>query len=160
MSASHARMGMRVDLARIPKAEVEGLRAPNDADAMALGTLMFHAYQGTVDSEGETEAQATEEITRTFAGAYGPIDLLNSRVIERDGSIVSATLITRWKEQPFVAFSMTHPQWKGQGLARACMAAAMNALVASGRHELSLVVTAANEPAVRLYRRLGFVPTQ
>jgi ribosomal protein S18 acetylase RimI-like enzyme len=38
------------------------------------------------------------------------------------------------------------------------MQAAIDALRARGISKLSLTVTAANDPAVRLYRKLGFVP--
>lgn len=147
---------MRVALTRRPDPAIHGLRAPSVADATALGELMHRAYQGTIDSEGETEAQAIEEVKRTLDGAYGPIELAHSRVIERDGGLASATLITRWRDQPFVAFSMTHPRSKGQGLARACMIACMNALVNAGERELHLMVTVANHPAVALYNSLGF----
>jgi ribosomal protein S18 acetylase RimI-like enzyme len=122
----------------------------------ALGSLMFAAYRGTVDDEGETEAAALAEIQKTYAGAYGAFVPLCSRVVERAGRLVSATLITRWQERPFVAFSVTDPDSKRAGLARACMVGAMQCLRAAGESELRLVVTLANTPAVNLYNSLGF----
>lgn len=156
MTSAAARQHMRVELTRMANPPIHGMRVPSAEDVVPLGALMFHAYQGTIDSEGETEAQAVEEVQRTLDGAYGPMILACSRVIERDGAFASATLITRWKSEPFVAFSMTHPRNKGQGLARACMIACMNALQEAGEQELRLMVTVANLPAVALYRSLGF----
>jgi GNAT superfamily N-acetyltransferase len=110
-----------------------------------------------VDDEGEGEAEALAEIQKTYAGEYGAFVLKCSRVVEREGRLVSATLITRWQERPFVAFSVTDPGCKRTGLARACMVAAMQCLRAAGESELRLVVTLANTPAVKLYKSLGFV---
>jgi ribosomal protein S18 acetylase RimI-like enzyme len=43
-----------------------------------------------------------------------------------------------------------------RGLGASLVAASGNALLSAGRRELALIVTEANEPAVALYRKLGF----
>lgn len=50
------------------------------------------------------------------------------------------------------------PGYQRHQLGRRLMEASTDALRARGITELSLTVTAANDPAVRLYRRLGFTP--
>ena len=50
------------------------------------------------------------------------------------------------------------PGYQRHGIGRRLMQAAIDALRARGISKLSLTVTAANDPAVRLYRKLGFVP--
>ncbi|TLZ48433.1 MAG: GNAT family N-acetyltransferase, partial [Methanobacteriota archaeon] len=45
---------------------------------------------------------------------------------------------------------------RGQGLARALLTATENALVDLGHDRLSLYVTLGNDPAIRLYDRMGF----
>lgn len=147
---------MRIALRPQPAPATAGLRAPRRDDAAALGALMRAAYAGTVDDEGETEAQAVDEVHKTFAGTYGPYDETRSSLVERDGRPVSACLVTYWQGRPFVAFSLTHPAQQRQGLARAGLQHAMHALHANGEVELRLAVTLANTPAVALYRRLGF----
>lgn len=147
---------MRAPLASQPQPGLAGLRVPSVDDIAALGALMFAAYRGTVDDEGESEALALAEIRKTYAGEYGVFVSTCSRVVEREGRLVSATLITRWQERPFVAFSMTDPVCKRTGLARACMVGAMHCLHATGESELRLVVTLANTPALKLYSGLGF----
>lgn len=133
-----------------------GVRAIVAADEAGLGELLHRAYAGTIDDEGESLEQACAEVRKTFEGAYGEFNRECSIVVEREGRVVSATLITRYQDRPFVAFSFTDPAFKNQGLARACMVAAMGALRAQGEREVRLVVTVANAPAVALYRRLGF----
>jgi ribosomal protein S18 acetylase RimI-like enzyme len=125
-------------------------------DAPALGALMYRAYLDTVDYDGETPEQAAAEVTKTIEGEYGLFIPDCSKVFGRAGSLLSATLVTRFQDRPFVAFTLTDPAFTGQGLARACMQAAMFELFAQGERELRLVVTLANEPAVRLYTGLGF----
>lgn len=125
-------------------------------DENALGELMYRAYLGTVDYEGETPEQAAIEVHKTIQGEYGVFLPDCSKVVERGGRLLGAALITRFQERPFVAFTFTDPEFTGQGLARACMEAAMSVLFAQGERELRLVVTLANAPAVKLYANLGF----
>ncbi len=52
----------------------------------------------------------------------------------------------------------THPDAWGQGVGRALMSAAVDALQAQGRHTVSLWVLSANERGMRFYRAQGFQP--
>jgi len=132
------------------------VRTFKPSDEPALGCLMYLAYLDTVDFEGETADQAAEEVCKTIRGSYGSFMPDCSKVLERAGALLSATLITRFEERAFVAFTFTDPAFAGQGLARACMLAAMSELSTKGERELRLVVTLANAPAVKLYANLGF----
>lgn len=136
---------------------VPGVRPFRPADEPALGPLMLRAYRGTVDDDGETVEDAAAEVRKTLAGEYGEFLPACSMVAERDSHVVSATLVTRLIGQPFVAFTFTEPGCQGQGLAGACIRAAMARLLQQGERELGLMVTLANTPAVSLYTRLGFV---
>jgi len=133
-----------------------GVRSFEPDDEAALGGLMYRAYLHTVDYDGETPGQAALEVSKTIRGEYGAFLPSCSKVFERTGSLVSATLITRLRGRPFVGFTFTDPAYSRQGLARQCMQASMFELVAQGEHELGLLVTMANTPAVNLYRKLGF----
>lgn len=147
---------MRVELSPGPLRGAAGVRTFAPTDVHHLGALMYRAYLNTVDYEGETPEQAAAEIHKTVQGEYGTFVPNCSKVLERAGSVLSATLITRFQGRPFVAFTFTDPKFAGQGLARECMQAAMSELVAQGDRELRLVVTLANRPAVTLYTKLGF----
>lgn len=129
-------------------------------DAEALASLMHEAYRGTIDDDGETLDDAGEEIRKTFAGEYGePLDACSFVAAWPDGRLASASLITVWEGVPLVAFTMTHPEAKGKGLAGALLARSLDTLSRLGYREVSLVVTEGNEPATGLYEWLGFVRT-
>jgi ribosomal protein S18 acetylase RimI-like enzyme len=147
---------MHVELPRAGAVVAPGIRPFAPSDESGLGVLPYHAYLGTIDQEEETLEQAQAEVRKTIAGEYGAFVPDCSMLMPRGGHLVSAALITRFQERPFVAFSLTAPDHKNQGLARACMLATMAQLVASGEHELRLVVTLANAPAYHLYKSLGF----
>lgn len=160
MTTVPKRSFMRVELPRRHAGIAPGVRTFEPGDEQDLGVLMFRAYLGTIDQEEETLEQAHAEIRKTIVGEYGAFVPSCSMVIERHDQLLSATLVTRFQERPFIAFSFTAPEHKNMGLARACMNASMAALAANGERELRLVVTLANEPAYHLYQSLGFIKEQ
>lgn len=156
--AAQPRTFMRAVLRPVPPTEgVPGVRLFRSRDEAELGPLMQRAYRGTVDDEGETVEAAAAEVRKTLAGEYGEFMPECSMVAERGSRVVSATLVTRLVGQPFVAFTFTDPDNQCQGLAGACIRAAMAQLLLRGERELGLMVTLANAPALSLYTRLGFV---
>ena len=154
---THERGRMRALLRPITVPAIAGMRHPTQPDEAALAALMMRAYVGTIDYEGEDEADALVEVRHTLSGGKGTFLWTASHVIERDGVLASATLVIRWQEQPLVAFTMTDARFKRQGLGGACMLNSMHSLHAAGEGELHLFVTLANDEAVSLYRSLGFV---
>ena len=118
---------------------------------------MLAAYRGTTDDSGETADDAVAEVTRLMDGAYGQFCPEESEVIERNDRLVSATLVTQFDEMPLIAFSMTAPDWKRRGLARAGLLRSISRLHAAGHPSVRLVVTKGNAPAEQLYESLGFV---
>jgi len=147
-------------VARVMRREVDGdpqVRAPTAADATAIAELMLAAYRGTIDDEGETPQETLDVVRRLFAGEFGAVLWNISEVTERAGRLVAATMCTVWQGRPFVAFMVTAPECKRQGLARAGLTRAINRLAAAGDPLLRLVVTAGNTPAEMLYASLGFV---
>ncbi|MFO0829084.1 MAG: GNAT family N-acetyltransferase [Phycisphaerales bacterium] len=132
-------------------------RPVTDADIQAIARLMLDAYRGTADDGGESFDDAVAEVTKLLAGAYGEFDRHASEVIVRDAELVSATFVTRYENEPLIAFSMTSPQWKRRGLARAGLVRVMDRLRAAGEPRVRLVVTNGNTPAEALYASLGFV---
>lgn len=51
---------------------------------------------------------------------------------------------------------LTHPDYRGRGLASRCLSSVVATLLADGISTIVLNVEASNTPAVRLYQRLGF----
>jgi len=154
---------MRLDLGAAPLdhsplPEATTSRVVTRGDAEALAVLMEDAYRGTIDAEpGQDLDDARKEIAATFAGDYGaPMPEASVLAFEGD-ELVSASIVTRFEEAPFVAFTMTQLSHKGRGLSRAVMTRSMKVLAGAGESHLDLVVTAGNDPAQRLYSSLGFV---
>jgi GNAT superfamily N-acetyltransferase len=153
----HLRCALRPDPAPVPPPPPQaGLRPMTRSDIDRLGSLLFAAYRGTVDDEGETEAEAVAVVRSTFDGEYGAMIPEASLLLEDAGELVSASFVTLWRGGPLLAFAVTHPDRQGQGLSRLCTRAAMQALARAGHTELHLFVTETNAPARALYERLGF----
>lgn len=133
-----------------------GARAVRREDAESLARLMLEAYRGTVDDGGETLDDARSEVAKTLDGGYGRFDFDASEVIERGGEIVAGTIVTHYEGLPMVAFSLTLPAWRRQGLARGGLRRAMARLASAGYERVQLAVTCGNMPAEHLYGSLGF----
>ena len=127
-------------------------------DVHSLGTLMLESYRGTIDYEGEALEDAIAEIHGTIDGKYGPFWERCSFVIEQKGQAVAASLVV-WSEDvnlPLLVYSMTHPDFKNQGMATFLLKKSIDALLAQGYKELYLVVTEGNVSAQHLYQKIGF----
>jgi ribosomal protein S18 acetylase RimI-like enzyme len=125
-------------------------------DVPGLGRLMLAAYRGTVDDEGESQPDAIAEVEHTIGGVYGPLLDNCSFVVEDRERIVGASLATLFESDPFLTYLIVDPETKRRGIGTFLVAATGNALLSAGYRSLDLFVTEANEPAVNLYRQLGF----
>jgi ribosomal protein S18 acetylase RimI-like enzyme len=117
---------------------------------------MYEAYRGTVDDEGETLEQSVEEARGALGGKYGELLTRCSFLIANGFTPVSATVVTLWEGRPLLAFVLTHPDHQGHGMGTFLVRRSIDALLDQGFDEVDLFVTRANEPAVRIYERLGF----
>lgn len=135
-----------------------GARPVLPEDAAALARLMLRAYAGTIDDGGEGPEEAAAEVQALLSGAYGAFDFSASELIEREGNVVAATLITHFEGHPLLAFTMTDPAWKRRGLGRAGLLRSIHRLRKAGEGSLHLVVTRGNQPAEQLYESLNMTP--
>lgn len=127
-------------------------------DATSLGRLMFEAYSGTVDDEGECLEDAIDEANGTLGGKYGEMIWGSSFVIDDGQDLLSACVVTLFEHEPLLAFSVTHPCFQRQGMAEFLIKAASINLLSLGYTKLNLYVTLANTPALSLYKKLRFIP--
>jgi ribosomal protein S18 acetylase RimI-like enzyme len=132
------------------------LRAVERSDVAALAELLLAAYRGTVDDEGETLEDAVGEVEQVLEGAYGPFVSDASFVAEGDDGPIGASLVAIWESRPLLLYLVVRPASKRRGVGTSLLLATSNALLHAGHRELDLFVTEANEPAVGLYRKLGF----
>lgn len=133
-------------------------RAVSPDDGPLLADLMFNAYRGTPDDEGEGPDAARAETRRLLDGAYGLFDFDASELTLRAGAPAAATLVTRYRDDALIAFSITAPAFRRTGLARAGLLRTLARLAAAGHPAAHLAVTTHNTPARALYASLGFRP--
>ncbi|HEU5325086.1 MAG TPA: GNAT family N-acetyltransferase [Candidatus Limnocylindria bacterium] len=123
----------------------------------ALAELMLDAYQGTIDADGsETLDVAQGEIDHYLRGGSGRPMLGHSRLAYDGERLVSAVLVSEFEGTPLIAYVCTASDHKGRGLADGLVRLAMRSLAQAGHRRVHLWVTAGNEPAERIYERLGF----
>ena len=130
-------------------------RPVRDGDGTALGVLAHAAYRGSVDDNGEQEAWHVADLTSALEGEYGRLMTPVSRAVPAEGRLAAAALFTWWDDLPLLAFCLTHPDHRGQGLATRLITHAARELAAEGYDAIHLAVTETN-PARALYERLGF----
>jgi ribosomal protein S18 acetylase RimI-like enzyme len=148
---------MRLSLAAQVLSDALRPRSTKPDDVQALGRLMLAAYRGTVDDEGETGADAVAEIDQVMDGGYGRFLSDCSFVVEDDaGRPIGASMVTLFESDPILTYVVVHPGMKRRGIGTFLVAASGNALLSVGYPQVDLFVTEANEPAVNLYRKLGF----
>jgi len=130
----------------------------------ALGAELSLAHTGHVDSEINEHYRTARSASRflynivQFPGCatfYSPASYLAFEA--RTGSIAGMLLAS------FVAAEVGHitelcvaPRARGVGLGHAMLRQSLAALGSAGAKRISVTVTAANEDAIRLYKRCGF----
>jgi GNAT superfamily N-acetyltransferase len=150
------RLRMVAPLAAVPPPPGPVASRPVQAgDGPALGRLAYAAYRGSVDDNGEDEAWHVADLTAALVGTYGRFMQPVSRTVAVGDTLVAAAIFTWSDELPLLAFCLTHPDHRGEGLATRLITHAARELAADGYQEMHLAVTATN-PARALYERLGF----
>lgn len=139
--------------------EGESLR-PSLGDLDAIGRLLCDAYRGTLDDEGKGLRGARAEAKKLLSGGYGRYAHRLSRAAIRGGRWLGACLLleTKAPREHLIGHIVVHPDARGQGLGRALLQGAMNDLARAGVEHVALWVTLGNDPALGLYRALGFAP--
>ena len=125
-------------------------------DAPGLGTLMYRAYLGGIEDEGQTQEWHLAQALEALSGSadYGApiweacLGLFNS------DELVGAVLVTDDRAEALIAFVLVLPQWQKQGVGTEVLIRSGQALEALGRD--CVLSVADGNPALRLYRRLGF----
>lgn len=133
------------------------VRSISPDDLEGLASLMLDAYVGTIDYDDESLADAIEEV-RSFLDEEDAL-LDRSYVVEVDGTITSAVLVSLYEDGPFIGYVMTLPSHKNQGLARLVTCTALERLAGDGHEKAVLYITEGNSPSEALFRSVGAVPT-
>lgn len=156
-----ARMRMEASVARRPLTAEVPLRPPEEAEIAGLARFFMEVYEGHMEQafgmHVGSESDWHSYVAALLKGDAGQF-LPDASFVSLEGDrIVGAILTTHWMGSPLVAEIGVASDRRGRSLGRVLMQAAMNRLADRGESTLGLFVTAGNEPAIRLYRRLGFV---
>ena len=116
---------------------------------------MLDAYVGTIDYDDESLEDAIEEVRSFFDD--GKALLNGSYLVEGDGTIASAVLVSLSEGKPFIGYVMTLPSHKNQGLARLVTTTALERLARDGHKTVGLYITEGNTPSEALFRSVGAV---
>ncbi len=135
------------------------IRPADQTDAFLLARLMIEAYRNTIDYDGESLADANNEVQAFLNGDRGGQPLLeHSRLGIFGTELVSACLICDWEQRryPIAAYVMTHPGYKGRRLAEILLRTSLQALKDHAYRRVGAVITGGNLPSERLFCGLGF----
>jgi GNAT superfamily N-acetyltransferase len=147
---------MQLDLRSRLEQPARAARNPRPEERELLAHLMLAAYRGAADDEGETIAEALQEIDNVLVSADRPFIPAASFIIEVDATLASASLVSLFRGAPMVTHVMTDQRYKRRGLGASALLSSANALREQGWSSLSLYVADSNGPALALYRKLGF----
>jgi ribosomal protein S18 acetylase RimI-like enzyme len=142
----------------------ERVRLAELTDLETLFALHRDAYRGRFDRylflESTDEAEdARREVRQILEGRWGPFAREGSCLLERHGRAIGAVLSVWGPAGALIADVMVAPAAQGKGVGRQVLAFAVRGLEAAGAAKVYLNVTAGNDRALGLYRRLGFVRT-
>jgi ribosomal protein S18 acetylase RimI-like enzyme len=120
---------------------------------------MWLAFHGSADDAhygGPDDAAA--DAKKVLDGHWGPVLWEASLAWELGAAIVSAVIVVSdnaHADVPLLAFAMTDPACQRRGFGQYLIEESVHRLDIAGVKELHLAVARGN-PAVTLYRRLGF----
>jgi ribosomal protein S18 acetylase RimI-like enzyme len=121
---------------------------PEDAHAMALLLAAVAEERDGIASEPPVDVeQRTAQFARSAAA---------SLVAEAAGAIIGTIHVETGRFGAGDVGMLVDADWRGRGVGRALLEAAIERSRAQGLHKLCLEVFAANAAALALYRRCGF----
>jgi ribosomal protein S18 acetylase RimI-like enzyme len=138
------------------------LRALRRDDLPAAADLIFRSHEGTIDaalnltysSPGLCRGFVETLVLRAGCGRF---DAEASLVAENGNGLIGVLLASHLSRlNGHICQVSVDPDRQARGLGTVLMTRALEAFRAQGLASASLSVTVANEPAYRLYRRLGF----
>jgi hypothetical protein len=122
------------------------------ADPGALAMLLLDAYRGTIDDEGEGEAEARHAVDH-YLGRLLPA---YSVAIKADGQLVAMSFVVVVGGRHFIDPVATAAVRKGHGLGTEAVSHSLQALARDGVSDVGAVITDGNLASERLFGRLGF----
>ncbi len=155
---------MRMEAAAVSRLVPEGVRLvpPEEQEVLGITKFLMEVYDGHLEQAFGLHKGPEEEwrgyVAALFKGESGQYMPDASYVALDDARIVGAILVTHWLGTPLVAELGVAKDRRGKGLGRSLLQTAMNRLATRDETRLALYVTLGNDPAIGLYRSMGFEP--
>jgi ribosomal protein S18 acetylase RimI-like enzyme len=143
------------------------VRSWRPADRHTVTEMILSSYKGTIDGAINCQyrtrdgcADLVEALTETeWCGQFLP-DVTRVAVERASGRGVGVAIATRVSPTTVhIGQISVHPRGQGRGIGAALVRGVLEASEAEGVERVTLAVTRANETALRLYERAGFVET-
>ena len=138
------------------------IRRATLSDAAHVRELRLRALESDPDAFGETLERARTRPEADYADWIGSPENGMFLAADADGSLVGmavgAPAPIDDRPRPAALFAMwVAPEARGQGVGAALVAAVEGWARGKGYVRMGLGVTSTNEPAIRLYTRMGFI---
>ncbi len=157
--ASFSRVRMEAPAAKRDPPTVP-MAHPEVTDVDAIVAFLMGVYEGHVEQQFGmhvgTEKEWQEYVTGIWKGDSGSYLPRASWTLKDAAGLTGVALATHWMGLPLLAELGVRKDRRGQGLGRALVLATLSALADLGHDRLALYVTVGNDPAMALYRGLGF----
>jgi ribosomal protein S18 acetylase RimI-like enzyme len=155
-----ARMRMETSTKKTAPPQGLTLQPPEEDEVLGLTKFLIDVYEGHLEQQYGMHVGPDEEwrgyVGGLFKGDSGQYMPDVSYVVLEGDRMVGAILVTHWMGTPLVAELGVAKDRRGRGIGRALLEAAMSRLASRDEPRLALYVTVGNDPAIRLYRSLGF----
>jgi predicted N-acetyltransferase YhbS len=137
-------------------------RAIAREDVPAIASIMYRAFQGTVDDEGMPEEQAARKVNAIIDGKYGPFIAAASRVAIVDGECAAFLLATDYEPygMPVIAAIAVAPEYRRRRYGRLLLQAATQALATLGYCRCCAMISPGNAASEALFASIGFKEAQ
>lgn len=154
-----ARMRMEAPTRKTPLRDLP-LQPPEEDEVLGLTKFLMEVYDGHMEQQYGMHVGSEEEWRGYLAGLLkgdsGRFMPDASYVILEEDRIVGSILVTHWMGMPLVAELGVAKDRRGRGLGRALLEQSMTRLAGLDETRIALYVTLSNDPAIALYRSLGF----
>jgi len=133
---------------------------PEVTDLEDIMRFLMGVYAGHIEQSFGmhvgTEEEWRDYVTGIWKGDSGTYVPLASWAVRDPSGVAGVSLATHWMGSPLLSEIGVRKDRRGEGLGRALVVQTMNALADLTYETLGLYVTVGNDPAMNLYKSLGF----
>jgi len=127
----------------------------NENDALYSCHYVAFTTSEAREFYGLTEDERRQHFDKLY-DRNQPINSEASFVIKKNNEVVSILLVISRDDEEYISVVAVHPNYRGQGLAKALLTSGIKKIRQQGTTNISIGVDVVNTPAVQLYSNYGF----